>query len=37
LHAARLGLIHPVTGLALHWEAPLPVDMRALLELLRGT
>jgi 23S rRNA pseudouridine1911/1915/1917 synthase len=37
LHAARLGLIHPVTGLALHWEAPLPVDMRALLESLRGT
>ncbi|MGE5492867.1 MAG: 23S rRNA pseudouridine(1911/1915/1917) synthase RluD [Actinomycetota bacterium] len=35
LHAARLGLIHPVTGEAMHWEAPLPEDMRELLEKLR--
>ena len=37
LHAARLGLIHPVTGQSLHWEASLPVDMKALLESLRAT
>ncbi|HZX30236.1 MAG TPA: 23S rRNA pseudouridine(1911/1915/1917) synthase RluD [Rhodocyclaceae bacterium] len=36
LHAARLGLIHPVTGEAMHWEAPLPEDMNELLEKLRG-
>jgi len=36
LHAARLGLVHPLSGRALHWEAPLPADMRALLEALRG-
>lgn len=35
LHAARLGLIHPVTGEAMHWEAPLPEDMKELLEKLR--
>ena len=27
LHAARLALVHPVTGRALQWEAPLPDDM----------
>ncbi|MDR3323824.1 MAG: 23S rRNA pseudouridine(1911/1915/1917) synthase RluD, partial [Zoogloeaceae bacterium] len=27
LHAARLGLIHPESGVAMHWEAPLPEDM----------
>lgn len=31
LHAARLGLIHPVTHEAMQWEAPLPEDMQALL------
>jgi len=36
LHAARLGLVHPVSGLYLQWEAPLPGDMRQLLETLRG-
>ena len=36
LHAARLGLIHPVSGRSLHWEAPLPADMAALVEALRG-
>lgn len=35
LHAARLGLIHPVTGEAMHWEALLPEDMKELLEKLR--
>lgn len=32
LHAWRLGLTHPVSGEAMQWEAPLPQDMRALLE-----
>ena len=36
LHAARLGLIHPVTGEAMEWEAPMPADMAGLLEALRA-
>jgi 23S rRNA pseudouridine1911/1915/1917 synthase len=36
LHAAVLGFIHPVTGEALRFEAPLPQDMEALLAALRG-
>jgi len=35
LHARRLGLAHPVSGRALQWEAPLPLDMAELLEGLR--
>jgi len=31
LHAFRLGLVHPVSGAAMQWEAPMPEDMRALL------
>jgi len=31
LHAYRLGLVHPVSGAAMQWEAPVPADMRALL------
>lgn len=31
LHAARLGLIHPVSQAEMAWEAPLPDDMQALL------
>jgi 23S rRNA pseudouridine1911/1915/1917 synthase len=31
LHAWRLSLIHPVTGEALSFEAPLPDDLQALL------
>ena len=31
LHAYRLGLIHPVTGEDMAWQAPLPDDMAALL------
>jgi 23S rRNA pseudouridine1911/1915/1917 synthase len=31
LHAYRLGLVHPSSGAAMQWEAPLPEDMRALL------
>lgn len=35
LHAAKLGLQHPVTDDYLEWEAPLPADMEQLLEALR--
>lgn len=31
LHAAELGLIHPETGDAMSWQAPLPEDMDLLL------
>ncbi|MET0028622.1 MAG: 23S rRNA pseudouridine(1911/1915/1917) synthase RluD [Candidatus Thiodiazotropha sp.] len=34
LHAARLGLLHPLSGEMLSWEAPLPRDMQDLLEIL---
>lgn len=36
LHAGVLGLIHPESGAALQWEAPLPGDMQQLLEALRS-
>jgi 23S rRNA pseudouridine1911/1915/1917 synthase len=36
LHAARLGLRHPVTGREMQWEAPLPADMRRLLAALEA-
>jgi 23S rRNA pseudouridine1911/1915/1917 synthase len=36
LHAARLGLAHPVTGERLHWNSDLPADMRELLMELRA-
>ncbi len=32
LHAQRLGLIHPQTGNVCEWSAPLPDDMRQLIE-----
>jgi len=35
LHATRLGLVHPLTGLKMQWEVPLPEDMRDLLDSLR--
>ena len=35
LHAARLALIHPKTGELVSWEAPMPTDMVALLNVLR--
>jgi 23S rRNA pseudouridine1911/1915/1917 synthase len=31
LHAAELGFVHPVTEEAMHWEMPLPPDLRELL------
>lgn len=36
LHAARLGLIHPVTGEEMHWEVPMPEDMDSLIQELQG-
>jgi len=36
LHALRLGLVHPVSGQWMQWEAPLPEDFQALLRLLRS-
>ena len=36
LHAARLALVHPVTGLACQWDSPLPVDFAELLATLRA-
>lgn len=35
LHATRLGLVHPLTGLKMQWEVPMPADMRDLLDSLR--
>ncbi len=34
LHAARLGLVHPVSGKNMEWESVMPEDMRALLKVL---
>ncbi len=35
LHAIKLGLIHPTTGLAMEWQIDLADDMKQLLELMR--
>lgn len=35
LHAAKLGLVHPITDEDMIWEAPLPADMEELLNALR--
>ncbi len=35
LHAERLGFVHPRTGVALDFYAPLPLDMQRLLDILR--
>jgi 23S rRNA pseudouridine1911/1915/1917 synthase len=37
LHARRLGFKHPSTGQRLDLEAPLPEELEAVMELLRGT
>ncbi|MGI6367447.1 MAG: RluA family pseudouridine synthase [Anaerolineae bacterium] len=36
LHAHQLRITHPVTGEEMHWVAPVPEDMQALLELLEA-
>ncbi len=35
LHAAQLGLVHPVSGESLQWQCALPDDMQQLLQVLR--
>ncbi|MEL6710130.1 MAG: 23S rRNA pseudouridine(1911/1915/1917) synthase RluD [Pseudomonadota bacterium] len=37
LHAQRLSLVHPETGQQLSWEAPVPEDMRCLLDVLAAS
>jgi 23S rRNA pseudouridine1911/1915/1917 synthase len=32
LHATELGFVHPISGEAMHWEMPLPPDLRAFVE-----
>jgi 23S rRNA pseudouridine1911/1915/1917 synthase len=32
LHATELGFVHPITQEAMHWEMPLPPDLRETLE-----
>jgi 23S rRNA pseudouridine1911/1915/1917 synthase len=34
LHATRLALIHPTTGMHMSWDSTLPADMRGLLDIL---
>ncbi len=34
LHAAKLALVHPVSGKRMEWEAPLPMDMKRLIAVL---
>jgi 23S rRNA pseudouridine1911/1915/1917 synthase len=36
LHAARLELVHPVSGRELRFESPIPEDFARALELLRA-
>ena len=36
LHAARLSLAHPSTGMTMTWRAPLPADMTRLITALRA-
>jgi 23S rRNA pseudouridine1911/1915/1917 synthase len=36
LHAAELGLVHPVSGDPMHWTMPLPADLAAFLQRLRS-
>lgn len=36
LHAASLGILHPITGNYMEWESPIPDDFTALLDALRA-
>jgi 23S rRNA pseudouridine1911/1915/1917 synthase len=36
LHAQRLELMHPASGEPMAWEAPMPADMKFLIELLQA-
>ena len=35
LHAAELGFAHPITDEPMHWDMPLPPDLREFLDRLR--
>ena len=35
LHARMLRLDHPITGEKMEWHAPLPIDMVAMIDILR--
>jgi 23S rRNA pseudouridine1911/1915/1917 synthase len=35
LHATELGFSHPITGEAMHWEMPLPPDLREFVDRLK--
>lgn len=35
LHASELGLVHPVTSKPMSWQAPLPDDMKTLIDVLK--
>lgn len=35
LHASELGLVHPVTNKPMSWQAPLPDDMKTLIDVLK--
>jgi 23S rRNA pseudouridine1911/1915/1917 synthase len=37
LHAWRLQFIHPISGVSVQFESPLPSDMAAVIDALRGT
>ncbi|MSU77511.1 MAG: RluA family pseudouridine synthase [Gemmataceae bacterium] len=36
LHACELGFVHPITEEVMHWEMPMPDDLRDFVERLRG-
>jgi 23S rRNA pseudouridine1911/1915/1917 synthase len=36
LHATRLALIHPATGMQMSWDSSLPADMQGLLDTLEA-
>jgi 23S rRNA pseudouridine1911/1915/1917 synthase len=36
LHAARLQLVHPLTGAQMDWEAAMPADMAQLVDVLEA-
>lgn len=36
LHAVELGFVHPLSRQEMHWEMPLPRDLQAFLDRLRG-
>ena len=36
LHAARLGVVHPMTGEAMEWQVDMPEDMQTLLKVLES-